>query len=321
MQKLQGVILDLDSMGPESLDLSCLLNIAEIDWQIFDATTAQQAALRVADADIVLTNKVALDREIIAYAKNLRYIGVLATGVNNIDMHACEQAGITVKNVSRYGTASVAQHTLMLMLMLATSVNHYNKAVKQGAWQQSEQFCLLDYPIMELAGKHLVIVGYGTLGKAVAKLAEAFDMRVTVALRPGDTRAGTQSRRPALEDVLPRADFVSLHCALSPDTAQMINAERLALMRSSAFLINTARGGLVDEDALLHALEHKQIAGAALDVVSTEPPPQSLAIVKAQLPNLLITPHVAWAATEARQRLLNIAASHLDAFIQQSKPQ
>ena len=315
MRKLQGVILDLDSMGPTSLDLSCLLNIADVEWQVFNATSVEQTAQRIAQADIVLTNKAVLNREVITHATQLRYVGVLATGVNNIDLAACEQANITVKNVSQYGSASVAQHTLMLMLMMATSARHYDEAVKHGAWQQSEQFCLLNFPIIELAGKHLVIVGYGTLGRAVAKLAEAFDMRVTVALRPGDERPETQGRRPALDDVLPRADFVSLHCALSDDTAHMINAERLALMRSSAILINTARGGLVDEDALLTALQQKYIAGAALDVVSSEPPLQSTAIVNAKLPNLLITPHVAWAAVEARQRLLNIAASHLLQFL------
>ena len=244
-------------------------------------------------------------------APRCRYIGILATGMNNVDLDYCKQRGITVNNVAGYGTDSVAQHTLMLMLNLATSALATMRQVQQGEWSQSPFFCLLDNPVIELAGKHLVIVGYGTLGQRVAELAKAFGMRVSVAARPGTQHT---SRRP-LDELLPEADVVSLHCQLSDDTAEMINAERLALMKPGAFLINTARGGLIDEQALLTALTQNQIGGAALDTLSVEPPPADHPLLNAQLPNLLITPHSAWAAKEARQRLITLAVNKLSAFL------
>ena len=312
---LKGVVLDLDSLAPQTLNLSGLEGIEGVEWQYFDHTVPSQTLERVANADIVLSNKVKLDAAILEQAPNVRYVGILATGMNNLDTDYCAANNIEVNNVSAYGTPSVAQHTLMLMLMLSTSVQSYTNAVGNGDWSRSNQFCLLDYPIAQLAGKHLVIVGYGELGRAVAKLAEAFDMRVSIAARPGKKPSDYETPREALDSLLADADFVSLHCALSAQTDKLIDASRLSLMKNSAFLINTARGGLVDEGALISALQSGAIAGAAVDVVSTEPPPSDNPLVQAELPNLIVTPHIAWAAVEARQRLLDIAVEHLRSFI------
>ena len=321
---LKGVILDFDSLAPEALDRQALFNLKQIDWQVYGTTQPEQTIARVANADIILTNKVVIDASVLKAAPQLKYIGVLATGTNNLDTLACEKRGIIVNNVAGYGAASVAQHTVMLMLMLTTSVNRYQKAIHQGEWSKSPFFCMLDYPVSTLANKHLVIVGYGELGQRVANLAHAFDMRVSVAQRLGQQQASTFSlageihpRKP-LDVLLPDADFVSLHCALTPETQTMINKERLAKMKPGAFLLNTARGDLIDEAALLAALQTQQIAGAGLDVVSQEPPPSDHALLTANLPNLIVTPHNAWSAKEARQRLLDIAVSHLQQFLHQT---
>ena len=306
---MQVVILDGDSLGRDA-DLSAL-HALPVSVTYYPSTTAAETASRIANADIILVNKVILSAEMLEQAPRCRYIGILATGMNNVDLDYCKQRGITVNNVAGYGTDSVAQHTLMLMLNLATSALPTMRQVQQGEWSQSPFFCLLDNPVIELAGKHLVIVGYGTLGQRVAELAKAFGMRVSVAARPGTQHT---SRRP-LDELLPEADVVSLHCQLSDDTAEMINAERLALMKPGAFLINTARGGLIDEQALLTALTQNQIGGAALDTLSVEPPPKDHPLLNVQLPNLLITPHSAWAAKEARQRLIMLAVNKLSAFL------
>lgn len=312
---LRGVILDMDSIDPGSLDTSELQQSAAVDWQIYASTQAEQTAERIAKAHLVLTNKVALDAAAIAHATHLEYVGVMATGTNNVDHEACSKRGITVRNVADYGTASVAQHTLLLMLTLATSIGDYARAVKRGSWSKAEHFCLLDYPIVELCGKTLLIVGYGTLGKAVAKLAEAFGMQVVIARRPGVDAAEYAQPRVSLDEGLQAADFVSLHCALSAQTETLINAQRLNLMKPTAYLINTARGGLIDEAALLDALTSKQIAGAALDVLSTEPPPSTHCLLQKTPANLIITPHIAWAARESRQRLLDAVLQHVSDYI------
>lgn len=311
---LTGVILDSETLG--DVDWSSIQQLP-IDWQIYDRTQKKDIEKRIQSAEIVLTNKVVLGAQQLKRSTNIRYIGVLATGVNNVDVAHCEHNHIRVRNVSGYGTHSVAQHTLMLMLMLATSVSRYISDVQDGKWQQSKQFCLLDHPISELAGKHLIIVGYGELGRAVAKLAKAFDMKVSIAQRPNTTYPSEDTLRQPLDSLLPTADFVSLHCALSDDTHHLFDAKRLSLMRSSAFLINTARGALIDDIALLHLLKHNGIAGAAIDVVDYEPPRDSHPLFAVKSHNLLITPHVAWASRESRQRLVDMAADHLSNFLKE----
>ena len=307
---MRAVVLDSDSLGTD-LTLSEFESLP-VTLTRYPTTTPEQVNERIRDAEIVLVNKVVLNADALGQAEKLRYVGVLATGTNNVDTDYCQQHGITVNNVDGYGTDSVAQHAMMLLLNLATSFAPTTQQVKQGDWSRSPYFCLLDNPVMELAGKHLIIVGYGTLGQRFAELARAFGMKVSVAARPGTTSA----ERRALDGLLPEADVVSLHCQLSPQTDKLINAERLALMKSSALLINTARGGLIDEVALVTALNGGQIAGAALDTLSVEPPPADHPLLQLDLPNLLITPHSAWSAIEARQRLVQIAAERLQAFIE-----
>lgn len=306
---MRAVILDGDSLGAD-LSLAAL-EALPISLTVYPHTQPAQVAERIHGAEIVLVNKVVLNADALKSSGTVKYIGVLATGMNNIDLEYCKQAGIVVNNVDGYGTDSVAQHAMMLLLNLVTSFVPTHQQVQQGDWSRSTFFCLLDNPVVELAGKHLVIVGYGTLGKRFAQLAEAFGMKVSAAARPG-TEPG--DRKP-LDELLPQADVVSLHCQLSPQTEKLINEKRLALMKPSAFLINTARGGLVDEPALLAALKNQQIGGAALDSLSSEPPPADHPLLQEILPNLLITPHSAWSAKEARERLLNLAVDHLKAFI------
>ena len=307
---MRAVVLDSDSLGTD-LTLSEFESLP-VTLTRYPTTTPEQVNERIRDAEIVLVNKVVLNADALGQAEKLRYVGVLATGTNNVDTDYCQQHGITVNNVDGYGTDSVAQHAMMLLLNLATSFAPTTQQVKQGDWSRSPYFCLLDNPVMELAGKHLVIVGFGTLGQRFAELARAFGMKVSVAARPGTTSA----ERRALDDLLPEADVVSLHCQLSQQTEKLINAERLALIKPSALLINTARGGLIDETALVTALNEGQIAGAALDTLSVEPPPADHPLLQLDLPNLLITPHSAWSAIEARQRLVQIAAERLQAFIE-----
>lgn len=310
----KAVLLDKDTFGPDQPDWSSILS-TPFDWHSYGHTSPEQVMERIEDAQVVMSNKVVLDEHILKQAKGLKYIGVLATGTNNVDKVTAAQLGIKVQNVEGYGTASVVQHTFMLMLNLATNAQAYQKAVKDGAWSRSSMFCLLDYPVVELAGKHLVIVGYGELGRSVANIASAFGMRVSVAARPGTTANGSDGiAREPLESLLPDADFVSLHCLLSDDTHHMINASRLAMMKPTSFLINTARGPLVDEDALADALLAKTIAGAGLDVLSQEPPDKDNPLLDLTDTNLVITPHNAWATAEARQRLVDIAGQHLNTF-------
>ncbi len=308
----RGVILDLDTFKADELNLDALLSLP-VDWQVYGMTTPAELEQRIHGCEVILTNKVVLNRSSIKGASCLEYIGVLATGVNNIDIQTAASSGITYTNVAGYGTPSVVQHTLMLMLNLATNFIGYQKSVGQGGWQAADTFCLLDKPINELADKHLLILGHGELGKAVEKLALAFGMRVTVATRPG--RKPT-ALRPAFDEVLAEADFVSLHCLLSGETEGLINEQRLAAMKPTSFLVNTARGALVDESALLDALQRGEIAGAAIDVMVTEPPSKDNELLAAKLPNLIVTPHNAWASIESRQRLLNIAARNLKNWLE-----
>ncbi len=307
---MKAVLLDADTLKPEELDLTGLTALP-ISLTQYATTTADERIARIKDAEIILVNKVVLDAEVLAHASACKYIGVLATGTNNIDKAYCQKQGIHVANVEGYGTDAVAQHALMLMLNLATSCPAYAADVDAGKWAAGPHFCLLDHPVMELAGKNLVIVGYGELGQRFAAMAKAMGMNVQVAARPGKS----DDERPSLDALLPDADVVSLHCLLSEDSKHLINAERLKAMKPTALLVNTARGALIDEFALLNALKNGEILGAGLDGLSQEPPPADHPLLNTGLKNLLITPHSAWVAKEARQRLVNIATGHLKAFL------
>ncbi|MCU7553570.1 glycerate dehydrogenase [Alteromonas sp. ASW11-19] len=305
----QGVVLDWATLAPHSLDTT-QLDALPVTWQRYDYTDASETRSRIADADIVLTNKVKLGADELADSR-CGYIGVLATGLNNVAVDWCQQQGIQVANVAGYGTDAVAQHTLMLLLNLATRFADYHRDVQQGRWSGAPQFCLLDHQVVELAGKHAVIVGHGALGKRVEALYRALGMRVTIAARPGKTH----DPRPALQSLLPETDVLSLHCQLSEDTHQLVNSDVLTALPAHAFIINTARGGLIDETALLQALQEQRIGGAALDVLSEEPPPANHILLTEEVANLLITPHSAWVAQAARQRLLDDAISQLACYL------
>jgi len=278
-----------------------------------EMTEPDQLLDRCLDAEIIITNKVVLDAGILKQLEALQMICVTATGTNNVDLDYCTKHGITVCNVRDYATASVVQHVFTLILALTTRLNDYRAAVAAGDWSRSSQFCLLDYPISELEGKTLGIIGYGVLGQAVAQVASAFGLKVLVAQRPGSGQC-PEGRVP-LEEFYARSDIISLHCPLAENTQGLISTETLRQMQDHALLINTARGGLVDESALALALREARIGGAGLDVLSQEPPPADHPLLAADIPNLLITPHIAWASRESRQRLLDQVGDNIMAYL------
>lgn len=310
MDITNAVFLDFASIHPDDLDVS-ELNASAEDWRYIANTKPADVLSTIGNADVVVVNKVQLDRQVISSAKKLKLICAAATGVNNIDLLAARDHGVTVCNVRRYATPAVVQHVFALILSLTTRLSQYRADVENKNWSRSEFFCLLDYPIRELQGLTLGIVGYGELGQAVANVAEAFGMRVLLA-KSGrdDDRAG----RIDLHDLLPQLDVLSLHCPLTDDTLNLIGEKELALMKPDALLINTARGGLVDEKALLKALKESRLAGAGLDVLVQEPPPEDYFLLQQKLPNLIITPHTAWASRQARQRLVDEIAENINAF-------
>lgn len=298
---MRGVFLDTLTMKLEELDTSALESILD-HWDYFETTAPEETAERIKDADVVITNKVVLDRALIDGAPNLKLICVCATGTNNIDLDAAAEKNIPVMNVAGYTGSSLAQHTVALILALATRWHQYSDDVGQGRWTQSPVFCRLDYPVMELAGKNLGIIGYGDLGQKVARLGEALGMHILIADSfTGEKKAG----RVPIERLLSEADVISLHCPLTDETDTLVDEQFLGAMKNSAFLVNTARGGLVDEDALVAALRNGDIGGAALDVLSVEPPPADHPLLADDIPNLIITPHNAWISRESRQRLLD----------------
>jgi glycerate dehydrogenase len=260
---------------------------------------------------VVLVNKLRITREIIEASPALRLIALAATGTNNVDLVAAGERGIAVCNLRDYCTASVVQHVFGVLLLLTQRLREYDALVRSGAWQRGEHFCLLDYPIRELVGRRLGIVGYGALGRGVARAATAFGMEVLVANRPGGTAV---PGRMDLDELLPAVDVLSLHCPLAPATQGMIGAARLSRMKRDAVLINTARGALVDAAALADALRGGRLGGAAIDVLSQEPPVDGSPLLAGDIPNLVVTPHIAWAAREARQRCIDEMAANIADF-------
>ncbi|MBL6738049.1 MAG: D-2-hydroxyacid dehydrogenase [Litoricola sp.] len=311
---MRAVFLDYQSMKPDELDFEKLAG-ATTEFVTHDATPPDSIVDRIQGFEVVILNKVKFLRAHFEAAPELKLILVSATGTDNVDKAAAKDHGVVVCNVTAYGTPSVSQHTLMLMLMIATQAERYRHDVQAGRWSESPMFCLMDYPIIDLAGRTLGLIGYGELGQAVGRLAEAFGMRVLVMGREGvDYSDG--SERVSFDTLLEQSDFVSLHGLLNEHTAQMMNRDAFRKMKPGSFLINTARGGLVDEDALCDALESGQLAGAGLDVVTTEPPAVDSRLLNCKHPNLIITPHSAWASRESRQRIVGIMQSNLEAFIE-----
>lgn len=306
-----GVFLDRDTVDRGDLDFSTLENVVP-EWQFYGFSRPADLSTRLAKAELVITNKVKLDADAFTLAPKLRLICVAATGTNNVDLEAARRHGVVVSNVRGYATPSVAQHVFALMLSLSIHLGKYRRAVMKGEWQRSPYFCLLDFPIREIAGRIIGIVGYGELGREVARLAEAFGMQVLIAQRTG---AAPQPGRLPLHDLLPQVDVLSLHCPLTPETRNLIGAKELALMKSDALLINTARGGIVDEKALAEALREGRLGGAGMDVLSEEPPMRGNSLLEDDIPNLIVTPHIAWASRESRQRLANEMALNIAAFL------
>jgi len=308
---LRAVFLDLESLNPQDLDLQPLQECVQ-DWQFHHHTEPDQVDERIAHARIVVTNKVRITREHIRAAPELRLVCVAATGTNNIDLDAASDAGVLVSNARNYATASVVEHVFSLLLTLVRHLDSYRQRVKAGDWSRSPNFCLFDESIEELSGKTLGIVGFGVLGRAVAQLAQAVSMRVQIAQRlHGPPLPG----RIPFDELMETSDIVSLHCPLSAQTQGLIGEPQLRRMKNTAILINTARGGIVDEQALVRALQQGWIAAAGVDVVTQEPPEASNPLLQYSSPRLVVTPHVAWASRAARQRLVTEIVDNIQAYL------
>jgi glycerate dehydrogenase len=306
------VVLDGHALNPGDLSWDELRRYGDVT--VHERTPANQVVARARDAAIVLTNKTPLSAETIAALPQLRYIGVLATGYNVVDVQAAHARGIVVCNVPAYGTSSVAQLTFALLLALCHAVERHDQAVHDGAWTHGPDWCFWNTPQRELADKTIGIVGMGNIGRQVAKIADAFGMRVVAhSRRHTDAPPHPGFAWLPLEELLRRSDVVSLHCPLTPETQGLMNAERIALMKPTAFLLNTSRGPLIVEQDLADALNAGRIAGAALDVLGREPPQAENPLLGAR--NCLITPHIAWATREARSRLMETAVANVGAFL------
>jgi glycerate dehydrogenase len=304
-------VLDGYAMNPGDLTWDALQALG--DCTIHDRTGPDQVLTRTAGREIVLTNKVHLTRSHFEELPGLRYIGVLATGTNIVDLKAAEERGIVVTNVPDYSTASVAQLTIALLLELTSRVGAHSDGVRSGKWSRCADFSYADYPLVELDGLTLGIVGYGRIGQKVASIARALGMRVLVHTRTPPRLCLDDVSFVDLEAVFQEADVISLHCPLTTETHGLVNTDRLALMKSSAFLINTARGPLIAEASLARSLNDGAIAGAAVDVLATEPPSASNPLLTGR--NCIITPHIGWATAAARRRLMETAVANVKAFL------
>lgn len=312
---MQAAFLDWSSLNGDELDSSCL-DALPLNWRYFPNIQRAQLEDCIDQFDIVISNKIILDAALLSAAKNLKLICVAATGTNNVDIQAAAERQIVVTNVRAYATESVVQHVFMLMLNLVRRFVPYQNDLANGRWQQSDYFCLLTHPIESLSGKTLGIIGFGELGQAVAKMAQCFGMKVMVAHSLLNESASSQAEaRYAFDEILAQSDIISLHCPLSEQSKNLFNAETFGKMKNSALLINTARGGIVNERDLLTALDNNWIAGAAMDVLEREPPPDSNLLLSNPRQNLIITPHIAWATRQARQSLVEKLAQNIAAWL------
>lgn len=310
---MRSVFLDFDTLGPEDIDITPLTTQLP-DMQLFSETESGFIGERISDAEIVLVNKVSLDDTVLRSAPSLRLVCLAATGVDIIALNTAKALGIAVCNIRNYCTPSVVQHVFSLILALTNHLRDYDRLQREKAWSATTQFCLLDFPTRELYGKVLGIIGLGSLGHGVAEVASAFGMRV-IAARRANASGHSNIETVGLSALLERSDIVSLHCPLNAETENIIDAAALRRMRDDALLINTARGGLVDAQALVDALQNGEIAGAGIDVLRQEPPVDPDPIFDAQLENLIVTPHIAWAARESRQRAVDEIAANIASFI------
>jgi glycerate dehydrogenase len=306
---LKTVFLDYDTVSNGDLDLVQLREAAG-NLILYDSSETE-IAQRIRDADVVLLNKLDLTRELLSGALRLKLVALAATGTNNVDLSAARDLGIAVCNVRAYCTASVVQHVWGLILSLTQHVYEFSQLSKDGSWARDEARAVLSHPIRELQARIFGVVGWGELGRGAARIAEAFGMRILVANRPGSP---PQSGRVLLDELLAKADIVSLHCPLNDATRGLIGTRELALMKPDALLINTARGALIDGAALAAALKAGRLGGAGIDVLPQEPPVKGEPLLDSEIPNLLVTPHIAWAAREARQRCIDEVAANIRDF-------
>ena len=300
------VVLDGYAANPGDLSWAPLEALGELT--VYDRTPSDQTAARIAGADLVLTNKTVLTRELIAGAKELKYIGVLATGYNVVDVAAAAELGVIVTNIPAYSTNSVAQLVIALLLEICQNVGHHSQAVHAGRWTANPDFCFWDSPLIELAGKTMGVVGYGRIGRRVAEIARCFGMNVIAW-----TRTPRDPECVSLDELLSRSDVISLHCPLFPETQNLINRDTIAKMKDGVILINTSRGPVVNDADLREALESGKVYAAGADVSTVEPIPADSPLLGAK--NMFLTPHIAWATFEARERLMNIAVKNVQAFL------
>jgi glycerate dehydrogenase len=308
---MKAVLLDWATMGPD-LDVTELRALLP-DLEVYDDTDDDQVAARIAGAEIVLGNKVLISESLFANAPEMRFIGLTATGTDNIDLVAAKRHGVAVANIRAYCSQSVAEHVFACLLSISHNLGPYLADVRAGEWQKAENFCMLTYPIRELSAMTLGIVGYGELGRRVASIAEMFGMDVIVAARPGSDEI--PDGRVAFAELLVRADAISLHCPLNDNTRGLFGATEFKAMKNSAVLINTARGGLVDSAALVSALREGEIAAAAIDVLPKEPPTEGDPLLDYKGDNLIITPHIAWGTLTARQNAIDELTANIAAFL------
>ena len=310
--RLQAAFLDFATLGP-GVDTAPLNELADVAY--YTSTPLEQAAERLDGMDIAIVNKARIDADAIVKSDRLKLIVLAATGSDNVDVQTAEQRGVGVANIRDYCTAAVVQHVFALVLGLTRKLAEYQAAIYAGAWQSSETFALFDYPIRELSGKSLGIVGFGTLGKGVAQLGRSLDMEILVSARPGTSADDLPSGRLEVDEVLERADVLSLHCPLTDATRGLIGEMQLRRMKADALLVNTARGALIDSRALVAALKAGEIGGAGIDVMEIEPPRGDEPLLEPGIPNLILTPHIAWTARESRQRALDQVAENIQDFI------
>jgi glycerate dehydrogenase len=308
---MKAVFLDFATMGA-GLDLGELESLVS-ELVVYEHSPDATVAVRIADAEIIFTNKIRLTRELLEQAPKLKLIALTATGTDNIDTACAKEHGIAVANIRHYCTQSVVEHVFGVLLSLTHSLERYHAAVHAGDWQRSTDFCMLHHPVRELSAMTLGIVGYGALGQGVARIAREFGMTVRVSARAGTE--GMPDDRVGFDQLLAEADVISLHCPLNDATRNLFGAREFAAMKSSAILINTARGGLVDSQALADALANGQIAAAAIDVLPQEPPVDGDPLLEYRGDNLIVTPHIAWATDEARQNAINELVANTRAFL------
>ena len=307
---MQIIIIDGYALNPGDLSWDFMAKLGE--YKVYKQTNYEQIIERCRDADIVVSNKVLFDEHIIASLPNLKFITITATGYNHIDIHAAQKHNIQVSNVPNYSTQSVAQTVMAHLLELAYHIGHHSQTVLEGRWSNSGDFCYWDRPLMELSGKKMGIIGYGSIGQETAKLAKAFGMEILV-YKHKENMLNDDVELVSMDELCKQSDVITLHCPLTKNNIELIDKEKLELMKHHAFLINTARGGLINESDLAEALNNGRIAGAGLDVLSSEPPSLDNPLLKAK--NCYITPHIAWASVEARKRMMKFTSENINAFI------